>query len=56
MTEAIKRAEREAGLAMMSKLARADGPVTLAAEYQESKNWPNWLLPSERSHPLFAMA
>ncbi len=37
MTEAIKRAEREAGLAMMSEMARADGQVTLAADrnYQE---------------------
>jgi len=37
VTEAIKRAEREAGLAMMSRIARPDGPMTLAAEtnYQE---------------------
>ena len=37
VTEAIKRAEREAGLAMMSEIARCDGPVTLAADrnYQQ---------------------
>lgn len=69
VTEAIKRAEREAALAMMSEGARRDGHVSLAAdrnyqersfmeglrglgviprvaEYKESKNWPNWLLPS----------
>jgi transposase len=79
VTEAIKRAEREAGLAMMSQMARPDQPVSLAAdtsyqerkfieglrglgviplvaEYRESKNWPNWLLPSEREHPRYATA
>ena len=79
VTEAIKRAEREAGLAMMSEMARPDQPVSLAAdtsyqerkfieglrglgviplvaEYKESKNWPNWLLPSEREHPRYATA
>ena len=79
MTEAIKRAEREAALAMMSTMARRNGPVTVAAdrnyqertfieglrslgviplvaEYKESKNWPNWLLPSEREHPRYAMS
>lgn len=79
VTEAIKRAEREAGLAMMSSIATAGRPVTLAAdtnyqerkfiaglralgviplvaEYRPSKNWPNWLLPSEREHPRFATA
>ena len=37
VTEAIKRAEREAGLAMMSEIARPGGQVTLAADrnYQE---------------------
>jgi transposase len=77
VTEAIKRAEREAGLMMMSKLVAPDGRATVAAdtgyqertfieglralgviplvaEYKESKNWPNWLRPSEREHPLFA--
>lgn len=77
VTEAIKRAEREAGLAMMREMARPGGQVTLAAdrnyqertfieglralgviplvaEYKESKNWPNWLLPSEREHPRYA--
>ena len=77
VTEAIKRAEREAGLAMIRKIARAEGGATLAAdtgyqertfveglralgvipfvaEYKVSKNWPNWLLPGEREHPLFA--
>ncbi len=79
VTEAIKRAEREAGLAMMSAMARRGGPVTLAAdrnyqertfieglrglgvipliaEYKESKNWPNWLLPNERAHPRYVTA
>jgi len=76
VTEAIKRAEREAGLAMMSKIAVGERPRTLAAdrnyqertfiaglrgmgvvplvaEYQTSKNWPNWLLESERNHPRY---
>jgi len=77
VSEAIKRAEREAGLAMMSKIAVGDrlrtlaadrnyqertfiaglrgmGVVPLVAEYQASKNWPNWLLESERNHPRYA--
>ncbi len=79
VTEAIKRAEREAGLEMMGKIASRDRPTTLAAdrnyqertfvaglrqlgvipliaEYQPSKNWPNWLLASEREHPCYARA
>jgi Transposase DDE domain len=79
VTEAIKRAEREAALAMMSERARRDGHVSLAAdrnyqersfmeglrglgviprvaEYKESKNWPNWLLPSAPGHPGYAMS
>ena len=79
VTEAIKRAEREAALAMMSQIAPRERTVTLAAdrnyqerkfvaglrelgvvplvaEYQESKHWPNWLLPSEREHPRYAQA
>lgn len=79
VTEAIKRAEREAGLTMMGQIASRDRPVTLAAdrnyqertfiaglrqlgvipliaEYRPSKNWPNWLLDSEREHPRYARA
>jgi hypothetical protein len=79
VTEAIKRAERQAGLRMMGQIAARDRPMTLAAdrnyqertfiaglremgvvpliaEYQPSKNWPNWLLDSEREHPRYARA
>ncbi len=30
--------------------------VPLIAEYRPSKNWPNWLLASEREHPRYASA
>jgi transposase len=35
---------------------RALGVIPLIAEYKKSKNWPNWLEPSEREHPRFAWA
>ena len=77
VTEAGRRAELDAALAMLEAIAGGTREITVAAdkgyqdekcitgmralrviplvaEFKASKNWKNWLQPSEREHPGFA--
>jgi len=77
VTEAGRRAELDAALAMLEAMTggrreitvaadqgyqdekcilgmRALRVIPLVAEFKASKNWKNWLQPSERRHPGFA--